>query len=79
MRDRKGVDLDGRGGGEELGGGWETMIRIYYWRKKNLFLIKERKGERERERERELEPGLRNKALASHLAAQLRTYQWNRP
>ena len=38
MRDRKGVDLDGRDGGEELGGveGEETVIRIYYVRK-NIF------------------------------------------
>ena len=39
MRDRKGVDLDGRRGGEELGGveGGETIIRIYYVRKKSIF------------------------------------------
>ena len=35
MRDRKGVDLEGKGGGEELGGinGGKTVIRIYYMRK----------------------------------------------
>jgi hypothetical protein len=34
MRDRKGVDLDGKRGGESLGGaeGWVTVIRIYYVR-----------------------------------------------
>ena len=34
MRDRKGVDLDGRGGGEELEEveGGETIIRICYVR-----------------------------------------------
>lgn len=41
MRDRKGVDLDGRGGGEGLGGGREeTPVRIYHVRKKNLFFNK---------------------------------------
>lgn len=41
MRDRKGVDLDGRGGGEELGGRREeTPVRIYHVREKSLFLIK---------------------------------------
>ena len=35
MRDRKGVDLDGRDGGEELGGveGEETVICVYCMRK----------------------------------------------
>jgi hypothetical protein len=39
MRDRKGMDLNGRGGGEELGGseGGETVIEIYYVRKKIYF------------------------------------------
>lgn len=38
MRDRKGVDLDGRGGGEELGEeGRETIVRIYYMREKSIF------------------------------------------
>jgi hypothetical protein len=34
-RNRKGVDLDGRGGGEELRGvkGRETAIRMYFMRK----------------------------------------------
>ena len=43
-RDRKGVDTDKRGDGEELGGvgGWETIIKIY-WVKKDLFSIKEKK------------------------------------
>jgi hypothetical protein len=38
MRDRKGVDPEGRGGGEELGGveGGKTIIWIYCMRK-NLF------------------------------------------
>ena len=46
MRDRKGVDLDAREvGGKEPGGveGGETVIRIYYVRKKNLFSIKGKK------------------------------------
>ena len=44
MKDRKGVDPDGRGGGEKLEGeeGGETTLRIYYVRKK-IFSIK---GER---------------------------------
>lgn len=35
MRGRKGVDLDGRGGGEEFGGvrGGETIIRTFPERK----------------------------------------------
>ena len=35
MRDRKGVNLDGRGGGEEFGGvrGGETIIRMFPERK----------------------------------------------
>ena len=39
MKDRKGVDLDGRGGGEELGGveGGEIIIKIYYIRTKSIF------------------------------------------
>jgi hypothetical protein len=39
MRDKKGVDLDGRRGGEELGGveGGETIIRIYYVEKNPYF------------------------------------------
>lgn len=39
MRDRKRVDSDGTGGGEaleELEGG-ETIIRMYYVRKKSIF------------------------------------------
>ena len=41
MRYRKGVDPDGRRGGEDLGRieGRETVIRIYYVRK-SLFSIK---------------------------------------
>lgn len=40
MRERNGMDLDGRGSGEELGGE-ETKINMYYVRvKKNLFSIK---------------------------------------
>jgi hypothetical protein len=40
MRDRKGADLHGRGGGEGLRGveGGETVIRIYFMRN-NLFSI----------------------------------------
>ena len=39
MRDRKGVDLEGRRGGEDLGRveGEETIIRIYYMRKESIF------------------------------------------
>lgn len=39
MRDRKGVDLDGRGGGKELGGVGEeeTVIRIHCLRGKNTY------------------------------------------
>ena len=42
IRDRRGVDLDGKWDGEELGGvkGWEMIIRIYYV--ENLFLVKEK-------------------------------------
>lgn len=45
MRERKGVDLDGKGGGEKL---WEVLgekniIRKYYGGKK-LFSIKVEKG-----------------------------------
>ena len=38
-------DPDGRGGGEELGRteGGETIIKIYYVKKKNLFAIKEKR------------------------------------
>ena len=37
MRDRKGIDPDGKRGGEELGGveGGEIVIRIYCVRKKS--------------------------------------------
>ena len=40
MRERKGVNLDGRGGREDLGGvrGGETVIGIYC--KKNHFQLK---------------------------------------
>jgi hypothetical protein len=39
MRDRKGVDLEGRRGGEDLGRveGEESIIRIYYMRKESIF------------------------------------------
>ena len=38
MRDRKGVDPDGKGDGEELGGvGRETVIRLYCMRKESIF------------------------------------------
>lgn len=42
MRDRKGLDPDGKKGGEKLGRakGEETIIGVYYM-EKNLFLIKE--------------------------------------
>jgi hypothetical protein len=42
MRDRKGLDLEGRGGGKELGGGEEgkANIRTYYEREKYLLTIK---------------------------------------
>lgn len=40
MRERKGVDLDGRGGGKKLGRtGGEAMIRINYARKKFISNI----------------------------------------
>ena len=44
MRDRKGVDLHGRGREEDPGKmeGGETVMRIYYVRK-TLFSIKEQK------------------------------------
>ena len=43
MRDRNGIDLDGKGAGEELGEveGRETIIEIYYM-KNPLFSIKEK-------------------------------------
>lgn len=39
MTDRKGGDLDGKGGSQKLGRveGGETVIRIYYMRKKSIF------------------------------------------
>lgn len=39
------MDLDGRRGGEDLGGaeGGETIIGKQYVRKKNLFSVKEKK------------------------------------
>ena len=39
MRKINGVDPDGKGGGEELGGveGEETIIRICFVRKKSIF------------------------------------------
>lgn len=39
MRERKGVDPEGRGGGEELrgGGGVETIIRVCCVRKEYIF------------------------------------------
>jgi hypothetical protein len=45
MRDRKGVDLEGRGGGEELGGveGGKTIIGIYCTREESI-LNKRKKG-----------------------------------
>lgn len=46
VRDRKGVDLDGRGYGEELGEaeGGETVIRVYYVKKKqSIFNIRVKK------------------------------------
>jgi hypothetical protein len=41
MRDRKGVDPEGRWGGEELGGEMEreTILRIYHLRKEIYFLF----------------------------------------
>lgn len=47
MRDRKEVDLDGRGGRENLEkvGGGKTVVKIYDVRK-NLFSIKGKKGEK---------------------------------
>lgn len=39
MRNKKGVDLERRGGGEELGGveTVETILRIYCVRKESIF------------------------------------------
>jgi hypothetical protein len=39
MRDRNGIDLDGKGAGEELGEvEWgETVIGIYYVKKEPIF------------------------------------------
>jgi hypothetical protein len=47
MRDRYGVDLDRRGAKNQLEGveGRESLIRIYYMRKKIFFLIKGKKEE----------------------------------
>lgn len=38
MRDRKGVDLEGKGGGEDLGGveGGEITVRMCYLRKESV-------------------------------------------
>lgn len=42
MRDKEGMDPDERGGGKERGEeGGETVIRIYYMRKKIYFQLKE--------------------------------------
>lgn len=51
MRDQKGVDPDGRGGGEELGGaeGGETVIKIQKVRGEELFSIKGNKTEKREE------------------------------
>lgn len=48
MMERKGGDPDGSGGGKELRGveGGETVISIYYMRKKNLLSIKEKMKKR---------------------------------
>ena len=44
MRDKEGMDPDERGGGKERGEeGGETVIRIYYMRKKIYFFKKEKK------------------------------------
>lgn len=44
MRDRRGMVLDGTGGGEGLGGvGKETIIKYYCMRKKSIFNEKRRK------------------------------------
>lgn len=39
MRDRKGMDLDRRGGRKDLGGaeGGETVFRVYCMRKESMF------------------------------------------
>lgn len=46
MRARKGVDPEGRGGGEELGGeeGGKTIIRIYCMRKDSIFNKRKKKS-----------------------------------
>lgn len=45
IRDRKGVDLDGRGWEGKHGTveGGDTIIRIKYIRKKNLFFVRKEK------------------------------------
>lgn len=43
MRERKGVDLDGRGNGEESGGEeeGETVFRVYCMRRESMFSKRE--------------------------------------
>jgi hypothetical protein len=44
-KDRKRIGLDGRGGGNKLEGveGRETVMKVYYVRKKNLLSKKKKK------------------------------------
>jgi hypothetical protein len=46
MRERRGVDLDGKRGGEELEG-VEWIIRIHYMRKNSIFNKSEKKEKKE--------------------------------
>lgn len=43
MRDRKEMDLDGRGGGEVTEGVGGGIIRIYYMREKSIFSYRKNK------------------------------------
>jgi hypothetical protein len=46
-KDRKRIGLDGRGGGNKLEGveGRETVMKVYYVRKKNLLSKKKKKSQ----------------------------------
>lgn len=52
MRDRKGVDSEGRGGGKDLGGreGEESIIRMYFMRQESPLNKREKKVLKEKEK-----------------------------
>lgn len=52
MRDRKGVDSEGRVGGKDLGGreGEESIIRMYFMRQESPLNKREKKVLKEKEK-----------------------------